>query len=76
MPKRARYDGPYDEVRVAIANQGDVYREKYVTVKRGALLPEETEDGTRVPASIRDDLIANNPDFSEFDQADRKKDDA
>lgn len=68
MPSRARYDGPYEEVRVAVANQGDVYAEKYVTVKRGALLPTEADDGTAVPASVRDDLIKNHPDFSEVTQ--------
>jgi len=72
MTKRARYDGPYEEVRVAVANQGDVYREQFVTVKRGGLLPTETDAGENVPAAVRDDLIANNPDFSEVNQADQK----
>lgn len=72
MPSRARYDGPYDEVRVAVANQGDVYAEKHVTVKRGALLPTEMDDGTPVPASVRDDLLKNHPDFSEVAQATAK----
>lgn len=75
MPTRARYDGPYEEVRVAVANQGDVYAEKYVTVKRGGLLPTETDDGTAVPASVRDDLVKNHPDFSEVAQAAPKTDD-
>jgi hypothetical protein len=70
MTKRARYDGPYESVVVAVANQGDVYLEKHVTVTRGGLLPTETEDGTPVPAAVRDDLIKNNPDFSEVNQAD------
>lgn len=75
MPARARYDGPYPEVRVAVANQGDVYAEKYVLVKRGGLLPTETEDGTAVPASVRDDLIKNHPDFSEVAQTPARTDD-
>lgn len=70
--KRCRYDGPYEEVRVAVANQGDVYKEKYVTVRRGGLLPLETEDGTTVPASVRDDLLSNRDDFTEVEQADKK----
>jgi hypothetical protein len=72
MTKRAKYNGPHDEVRVAVLNQGDVYTEKYVTVVRGGLLPTETDDGENVPASVRDDLIQNNPDFSEVNQADQK----
>ena len=74
MTKRARYDGPYPEVRVAVANQGDVYAEKHVLVKKGGLLPLESDDGTPVPASVRDDLIANHPDFSEVAQAAPKTD--
>jgi hypothetical protein len=70
--KRARYDGHAEEVRVAVLNQGDVYKEKFVKVKRGGLLPTETDAGEAVPASVRDDLIKNNPDFSEVDQADQK----
>ncbi len=69
MPSRARNDGPYEEVRVAVANQGDVYAEQFVTVKRGGLLPTETDAGDPVPASVRDDLIKNNADFSEVNQA-------
>lgn len=65
MTKRVRYTGPYDEVRVAVANQGDVYREQYVVVKQGGLLPLETDDGESVPASMRDYLIKDHPDFSE-----------
>lgn len=72
MTKRARYDGPYESVAVAVANQGDVYAEKFVTVVRGGLLPTETEDGDPVPAAVRDELIQNNPDFSEVNQADQK----
>ena len=72
MPARARYDGPYPEVRVAVANQGDVYAEKYVLVKRGGLLPEKQDDGSAVPAAVRNDLIANHPDFSEVKTAPRK----
>lgn len=74
MSKRARYDGPFDEVRVAVLNQGDPYREKLVTVKRGHLLPEQTDDGEAVPASVRDDLIDNHPDFSEVKQTTAKTD--
>lgn len=74
MTRRARYDGPYDEVRVAVENQGDVYNEKFVTVKRGGLLPTEREDGEPVPASVRDDLIANHPDFTAVNQSTPKSD--
>lgn len=73
MTKRARYDGPYEEVRIAVANQGDVYAEKFVTVKQGGLVPLETDDGEAVAASVRDDLLSR-PDFSEVNQADTKKD--
>ena len=71
MSKRARYDGPYEEVRIAVLNQGDVYAEKFVTVKKGGLVPLETEDGESVPASVRDDLLSRD-DFSEVQQADSK----
>lgn len=71
MTKRARYDGPYESVMVAVENQGDVYLEKRVEVVRGGLLPLETADGTPVPAAVRDELIKNNPDFSEVNQADK-----
>lgn len=63
MAKRARYDGPQEEVRVEV-DAGNIYS-KFVSVKRGGLLPTETDDGDSVPASVRDDLIKNNPDFSE-----------
>jgi hypothetical protein len=39
MTKRARYDGPYEEVAVCVANQGNIALEKFVLVKRGGLLP-------------------------------------
>ncbi len=71
MTKRARYDGPYDEVRIAVLNQGDVYAEKFVTVKKGGLVPLETDDGEAVPASVRDDLLSRE-DFSEVQHADQK----
>jgi hypothetical protein len=71
MSKRARYDGPYEEVRIAVLNQGDVYAEKFVTVKQGGLVPLETDDGEAVPASVRDDLLSRE-DFSEVQQADQK----
>lgn len=71
MTKRARYDGPYEEVRIAVANQGDVYAEKFVTVKQGGLVPLETDDGEAVAASVRDDLLSRE-DFSEVQQADAK----
>lgn len=73
MPSRVKYVGPYEAVRVAVANQGDVYAEKFVVVERGCLLPTETEDGETIAASVRDDLIKNNPDFAEVQQADPKK---
>jgi hypothetical protein len=69
MSKRARYDGPHPEVRVAVLHQGDVYREKFVTVKQGGLLPLQTDDGETVPAAVRDDLIANRDDFSAVEQS-------
>jgi len=69
MTKRIRYIGPYEEVRVAVANQGDVYTEQFVTVKRNGLLPLEQDNGDAVPAAVRDELLANNPDFSEVNQA-------
>ena len=64
MTKRARYDGPYESVRVAVLHQGIVGMERLVTVKRGDTLPSEMDGGEAVPASVHDDLIANNPDFS------------
>lgn len=70
MTKRARYDGPYPEVRIAVLNQGDAYAEKFVNVKQGGLLPLETDDGETIPASVRDDLVKNRDDFSEVNQAD------
>ena len=69
MTKRARYNGQYD-VAVAI-DTGNVFSE-FVHVVPGGLLPDETDRGTPVPASVRDDLIANNPDWSEYKQADQR----
>ena len=67
MSKRARYDGPHDEVLVDLS-EGDINRigVDYVTVKRGGLLPAE------VPAKIRDELLSN-PDWSPVEQASGKK---
>lgn len=67
MTKRARFSGQY-ETQVAV-DTGNVFT-KFVTVKPGGLLPTETDDGDPVPASVRDDLIKNHPDFSEVTPSD------
>lgn len=76
MTRRARYNGQY-ETQVAL-DTADIYTQ-FVTVKPGGLLPLEADDGTPVPASVRDDLIRNHPDFSEVQsesKSDEKKGDA
>lgn len=70
--KRARYDGPYDEVAVFDPEHEDgVYAGPVAVVKKGSWLPED------VRAPIRDELIASGY-WSEVKQADTssKKDDA
>jgi len=69
VSKRARYNGQY-ETQVAV-DSADINTE-FVTVVPGGLLPTETDSGAPVPASVRDDLIANHPDFSEVNQTDPK----
>ncbi len=69
MSKRARYSGQY-ETQVAV-DSANVYT-KFVTVKPGGLLPTETEDGEPVPASVRDALIRDHPDFSEVQESSGK----
>lgn len=68
--KRARYDGPYEEVFVEL-NSADVYDTRAVVVKRGGLLPLEDESGEPIPASLRDELL-DREDWSEVKQADHK----
>lgn len=62
--KRARYDGPYEEV-VVQDSQAGVYSDAWF-VKRGGLLPADA------PARVRDDLLASE-EWSEVKQADQKK---
>lgn len=62
MSKRARYDGPHEEVAVFDSEAG-VYAEPIDIVKRGGLLSAD------VPARIRNELTAG-ADWSEVDQAD------
>lgn len=67
MTKRARYDGPYDEVAVFDPEHEDgVYAGPVAVVKKGAWLPED------VRAPIRDELIATGY-WSEVKQADTAK---
>lgn len=65
MTKRVRYDGPHEEVAV-FDSEADVYAPPVDVVKRGGLLSVEA------PARVRDDLIKNNPDWSEVNQAEQK----
>jgi hypothetical protein len=51
MARRARYDGPSDEVNV-YDGEGTAYDKPIATVKRGAFLPDD------VPARVRDELLA------------------
>lgn len=64
--KRARYDGPFQEVQVQDSEAG-IYSEVYV-VKRGGLLPLEAG------ARVRDELLQDADAWSEVKQADQKKD--
>lgn len=67
MSKRARYDGPFDEV-VVVDSQEGVYAQPLAVVKRGALLPADA------PARIRDELLASDY-WSEVKQAEHTKTD-
>lgn len=67
MSKRARYDGPYEEIMVFDSEAG-IYAEPIDVVKRGSLLSAD------VPARIRDELLGRE-DWSEFKQAAPTKDD-
>jgi len=69
--KRARYDGPYEEVAVFDPEAEDgVYAGPVAIVKKGHLLPDD------VPARIRDEFLkAANPFWSEVNQADQSKKD-
>lgn len=51
MPKRARFDGPSDDIQIYDSEEGP-YAAPIATVKRGGYLPED------VPARIRDELLA------------------
>jgi hypothetical protein len=71
MSKRARYDGPYEEVAVYDSEAG-VESRPIDIVKRGGWLSAD------VPARIRDELTAG-PDWTEIQQTSgstTKKDDA
>jgi hypothetical protein len=61
MSKRARYDGPFAEVRVTWP-PGAAYPENEWLVKQGHQLPAEA------PAALRDELVKGD-DWSEVDQA-------
>lgn len=63
--KRARYDGPHEEVLVQDSQAG-IYSEPWV-VKRGSWLPDDA------PARVRDDLLASD-EWTEVKQSDTKKD--
>jgi hypothetical protein len=77
VTKRARYDGPHEEV-VVIDSEADLYADggppRWV-VQKGHLLPEDA------PARIRDEFLHKDNEFwSEVNQADqssaKKADDA
>lgn len=63
MTKRARYDGPHEEVAVFDSEAG-VYADPVAVVQRGGLLPAD------VPARIRDELLQSEW-WSEVKQADQ-----
>lgn len=65
MSKRARFDGPYDEVFVFDSEAG-VYAQPIDKVKRGGLLSADA------PARIRDELVKGD-DWSEVEQATGEK---
>jgi hypothetical protein len=71
--KRARYDGPFDEVRVTWP-PGAVHPEKEWLVQRNHWLPDDA------PAKLRDELLANGDGWSEVEQSapssEKKKGDA
>jgi hypothetical protein len=62
--KRARYDGPHQEVVVQDSAAG-IYSEGWV-VKRGGWLPDNA------PAHVRDDLLASD-EWTEVKQSDTQK---
>ncbi len=63
--KRARFDGPHDEILV-FDPQAGVYAGPIDSVKRGGLL------STDVPARIRDELLARD-NWTEVKQPDQTK---
>lgn len=63
MTKRARYDGPHEEVQI-FDSEADVHSPAIDTVKRGGLLSVD------VPARIRDELLASEW-WSEVKQAEQ-----
>jgi len=65
--KRARYDGPHEEVAVFDSEAG-IYAEPIAVVERGKFLPAD------VPARIRDELLASEW-WSEVKQADQSPSD-
>lgn len=67
MSKRARYDGPHEEV-VVIDSQEGINARPLDVVKRGGLLKADA------PARIRDELTSG-PDWTEVEHADSKKSD-
>ncbi len=64
MTKRARFDGPHDEILVFDPEAG-VYAGPIDAVKRGGLLSVD------VPARIRDELLARD-NWTEVKQAEAK----
>jgi hypothetical protein len=69
--KKARYDGPSGtgvDVQVSYPT-GEV---RWVHVDQGHQLPTELEDGAKVPASVRDSLLAT-VDWSEVNIDDSSK---
>jgi hypothetical protein len=65
MTKRARYDGPHEEVAVFDSEAG-VHSGPIDVVTKGGLLSSEA------PARIRDELL-NTPYWSEVKQSDQTK---
>lgn len=65
MTRRAKYNGPFEEVRVDLG-EGDVNANEWATVKRGGLLPADA------PARVRDSLLTTD-EWSEVNQADQPK---
>ena len=65
MSRRARYDGPFEEVVVRWP-PGETAGQQQWTVKRDGLLDADA------PAALRDELTAG-PDWTEVEQASGKK---